>query len=308
MKKDLISILDLSKDTIQKLIFKAIDLRDELKFEPTLPYLEGKILALVFEKPSLRTRVTFEVAIRQLGGSAIYLGPTDIGLGKRESVADVARNLSRWVNVISARTFSHNTVVELGKFSTVPVINALSDLEHPCQVLADFLTIYDKIGKLQDIKIAWVGDGNNVCHSLMLASALLGVHLKIATPKEYGPNPSILTKTLELAKTSGSKIELFNEPESAVAESEFIYTDTWVSMGQESESEKRQRIFKKFQVNRQLLSYAPDVYWVMHCLPAHRGEEITDDVIDGPHSIVLDQAENRLHIQRAILLYLLGRF
>ncbi|MEO0091142.1 MAG: ornithine carbamoyltransferase [candidate division WOR-3 bacterium] len=308
MKKDLVSLFDLSKEIIQKLIFKAIDLRDELKFEPVLPYLEGKILALVFEKPSLRTRVTFEVAIRQLGGSAIYLGPTDIGLGKRESVADVAKNLSRWVNVISARTFSHNTVIELAKFSTVPVINALSDLEHPCQVLADFLTIYDKVGRLNNVKIAWVGDGNNVCHSLMIASALLGAHLKIATPKEYGPRPEILTRTLELAKASGGKIELVNEPESAVSESEFIYTDTWISMGQESEAEKRRIIFKKFQVNAQLLSHAPRGYWVMHCLPAHRGEEITDDVIDGPHSIVLDQAENRLHIQRAILLYLLGKF
>lgn len=308
MKKDLVSLFDLSKETIQKLIFKAIDLRDELKFEPVLPYLEGKILALVFEKPSLRTRVTFEVAIRQLGGSAIYLGPTDIGLGKRESVADVAKNLSRWVNVISARTFSHNTVIELAKFSTVPVINALSDLEHPCQVLADFLTIYDKVGRLHNVKIAWIGDGNNVCHSLMIASALLGAHLKIATPKEYGPKPEILTRTLEMAKTSGGKIELVNEPELAVSDSEFIYTDTWISMGQESEAEKRRIIFKKFQVNAQLLSHAPSSYWVMHCLPAHRGEEITDDVIDGPHSIVLDQAENRLHIQRAILLYLLGKF
>ncbi len=308
MKKDLLSISDLSKETIKKLIFKAIDLKDELKFEPKLSYLEGKILALVFEKPSLRTRVTFEVAIRQLGGSAIYLGPTDIGLGKRESVADVAKNLSRWVAVISARTFSHNTVLELAKYSSVPVINALSDLEHPCQVLADFLTIYDKISTIHNVKIAWVGDGNNVCHSLMLAAGLLGAHLKIATPKEYQPKIEILNKALELAKTSGGKIELFNEPEQAVSESEFIYTDTWISMGQESEADKRKRIFKKFQVNAQLLSYAPSNYWVMHCLPAHRGEEITDDVIDGPHSLVLDQAENRLHIQRAILLYLLGKF
>jgi ornithine carbamoyltransferase len=307
MKKDLISITDFSKDEMNKLIYKANALKNELKFEPRLPYLAGKTLALIFEKPSLRTRVTFEVAMRNLSGSAIYLSQADIGLGKRESVADISRNLSRWVDGITARTFSHKTVIDLAAYSKIPVINALSDLEHPCQALADFLTIHDKIGKIEGVNLAWIGDGNNVCHSLILGSAILGVNMKIATPKGYEPKPEIVAHGLNLAKKSKAKISLTNEPIEAVKDSEFIYTDTWTSMGQESESEKRKTIFGKFQVNRQLLNNAPRGHCVMHCLPAHRGEEITDEVLDGPHSIVLEQAENRLHIQRAILATLLAK-
>jgi len=306
MKKDLISIADLSKDEITRLISKASDLKGELKFESRLSYLAGKTLALIFEKPSLRTRVTFEVAMHQLSGSATYLSQADIGLGKRESIADVARNLSLWVDCVSARTFSHKTVVELAKYSTIPVINALSDLEHPCQALADFLTIYDKLGRIEGTNLAWIGDGNNVCHSLILGAAILGVNMKIATPKGYEPKPEIITQGLNLAKKSKVKILTTNIPEEAVKESEFIYTDTWTSMGQETEAEKRKAIFGKYQVNAKLLANAPRGYWIMHCLPAHRGEEITDDVLDGPHSIILDQAENRLHIQRAILATLLS--
>lgn len=301
MKKDLISIADLSKEDIDRIIYKAIDLKEELKFENRLNYLNGKILALVFEKPSLRTRVTFEVAIRQLGGSAIYLSQADIGLGKRESVADIARNLSRWVNAISARTFAHQTVIDLAKYSNIPVINALSDLEHPCQALADFLTIYEKHGKIQGINLAWIGDGNNVCNSLMLVAGLVGANMKIATPKGYEPNAEITQKALNYAKVSNAKITFTNNPQEAVKNSEFIYTDTWISMGQEAEAQKRRLIFSPFQVNKQLLQSAPANYYIMHCLPAHRGEEITDEVLDGPHSIVLDQAENRMHVQRAIL-------
>ncbi len=305
MKKDLVSIADLSKAEIYKLFDKARDLKDELKFEPRLPYLAGKTLALIFEKPSLRTRVTFEVAMHSMSGSATYLSQADIGLGKRESVADVARNLSLWINGISARTFSHKTVLELSTYSNVPVINALSDLEHPCQALADFLTIYDKLGRLEGVNLAWIGDGNNVCNSLMLGAAILGINMKIATPKDYEPKPMIVTQALNIAKKNKAKIIVTNEPVDAVKDSEFIYTDTWTSMGQETEADKRKAVFGKFQVNAKLLANAPRSYSIMHCLPAHRGEEITDEVLDGPHSIILNQAENRLHIQRAILATLL---
>lgn len=306
MKHDLITIADLSKEGIYKIIYKAIDLKAELKFERRLNYLNGKNLALVFEKPSLRTRVTFEVAIRQLGGSAIYLSPNDIGLGKRESVADIARNLSRWVDCIAARTFSHKTVVDLAKYSEIPVINALSDMAHPCQALADYLTIYDELGKIEGATLAWIGDGNNVCNSLMFGAAILGVNLKIATPKGYEPKNEIVERALTLAKNSSAKITLTNDPVEAVKGSEFIYTDTWTSMGQETEAEKRRMIFSKFQVNKKLLENAPRNHFIMHCLPAHRGEEITDEILDGPQSIILEQAENRMHVQRAILAILLG--
>ncbi len=307
MKKDLVSITDLTKEEINKLIYKANDLKTELKFEPRLPNLAGKTLALIFEKPSLRTRVTFEVAIRNLSGSAIYLSQNDIGLGKRESVADISRNLSRWVDGITARTFSHQTVIDLANYSKIPVINALSDLEHPCQALADFLTIHDKMGKLEGVNLAWVGDGNNVCHSLLLGSAILGVNMKIATPKGYEPKPEIVALGLELAKKTKAKIILTIDPVEAVKGSDFIYTDTWTSMGQEAEVEKRIAIFGKYQVNKKLLENASHTYCVMHCLPAHRGQEITDEVLDGPHSVILDQAENRLHIQRAILATLMAK-
>jgi len=305
MKRDLVSIADLSKDEINKLIYKATDLREELKFESRLNHLAGKDLALIFEKPSLRTRVTFEVAMHQLGGSAIYLTQLDIGLGKRESIADVSHNLSRWVSGICARTFAHKTIVDLAKYSGVPVINALSDLEHPCQALADFLTIYDKFGKIEGVNLAWIGDGNNVCNSLILGAGILGLNMKVATPKGYGPKPEIVTQAMGFAKKTKAKIVLMDEPIGAVKDSDFIYTDTWTSMGQEAEAEKRRTIFSNFQVNTKLLANAPKHYSVMHCLPAHRGEEITDEVLDGPHSVILDQAENRLHIQRAILLRLL---
>ncbi|MCX7757975.1 MAG: ornithine carbamoyltransferase [candidate division WOR-3 bacterium] len=305
MQRHLLSISDLSSEEILKILYKALDLKEELKFEARLNYLLGKSCALIFEKPSLRTRVTFELAITQLGGIPIYLTQSDIGLGKREAISDIARNLSRWVNGIIARTYAHKTLLELAQYSTISVINALSDLEHPCQALADFLTIYEKRGKLEGTKLAWVGDGNNVCHSLMLGAALLGMTMKIATPKGYEPNPSILTKAQEYAIRNNAKLIITNDPKEAVKDSEFIYTDTWISMGQEAEVDIRRQIFRPFQVNKELLSYAPHNYYIMHCLPAHRGEEITDEVLDGPHSIVLDQAENRLHVQRAVLFLLL---
>ncbi len=306
MKKDLCSISDLTRDEILHLFSRAKSLKEELKTSLQLPNLRGKIIALVFEKPSLRTRVTFEVATYSLGGNATYLSPSDIGLGKRESVKDVANNLALWVSAIVARTFTHNTILELAQNTKVPVINALSDLEHPCQVLADFFTIFEINRKIEKTKIAWVGDGNNVCNSLLLASAILAADLTVATPKGYEPTREIVNKALELAKTTKADIKLTNDPISAVKNKDFIYTDTWVSMGEESKAEMKKQAFIGFQINEKLLKNATSDYKVMHCLPAHRGEEITDDVLDGSHSIILNQAENRLHIQRAILAELLG--
>lgn len=306
MKKDLCSISDLTRDEILHLFSRAKSLKEELKTSLQLPNLRGKIIALVFEKPSLRTRVTFEVATYSLGGNAIYLSPSDIGLGKRESVKDVANNLALWVSAIVARTFTHNTILELAQNTKVPVINALSDLEHPCQVLADFFTIFEINRKIEKTKIAWVGDGNNVCNSLLLASAILAADLTVATPKGYEPTREIVNKALELAKTTKADINLTNDPISSVKNKDFIYTDTWVSMGEESKAEMKKQAFIGFQVNEKLLKNAASDYKVMHCLPAHRGEEITNDVLDGLHSIILNQAENRLHIQRAILAELLG--
>jgi ornithine carbamoyltransferase len=305
MKRDLLSLSDLSSEEILKIIYKATDLKEELKFEARLNYLLGKSCALIFEKPSLRTRVTFELALAQLGGIPIYLTQADIGLGKREAISDIAKNLSRWVSGIIARTYAHSTLEELAKYSNIPVINALSDLEHPCQALADFLTIYEKQGKLEGTHLAWIGDGNNVCHSLMLGAALLGMNMYIATPRGYEPKEAIVKKALEISQKTNAKIFLTNYPQEAVKDAKFIYTDTWVSMGQEAETEVRRKIFRPFQVNKELLENAPSVHYIMHCLPAHRGEEITDEVLDGPHSIVLEQAENRLHVQRAVLLLLL---
>lgn len=259
---------------------------------------------MIFEKPSLRTRVTFEVGMTQLGGHAIYLAPSDIQLGKRESVPDVAQNLSRWVDLIMARTFGHQTVVDLAKYAAIPVINALSDLEHPCQILADFLTILEHKKKLRGVNFAYVGDGNNVCNSLLLAGGLVGMNISVGTPKGYEPPKAIIDKAREYARSSGAVIGVFNSAVEAVKNAEVVYTDVWASMGQEAEAKARKEIFKVFQVNTNLLKNATAGCLVMHCLPAHRGDEITGEVIDGPASIVLDEAENRLHIQKAIMVWL----
>jgi len=293
LRKDLVSLWDVDRDDV----FELFKYASQLKGNRINGRLKEKTLALVFEKPSLRTRVTFETAIYELGGYAIYLSPSDIGLGSRESVKDVALNLSRWVSAIVARTFAHETVLELARHATIPVINGLSDLEHPCQALADLFTIYEKKGALSKIKLVYVGDGNNVCHSLMLGASICGITMEVATPPGYEPKKEYVEKT---------GVNVVNDPYKAVRDADVIYTDVWTSMGQEAEYEKRMRDFGKFQVNETLLSYAKQDVHVMHCLPAHRGEEITDDVIDGPHSIVFDQAENRLHVQKAILIKLLG--
>lgn len=306
MKKDLVSIADLSQEEILALLEEARWLKKEIQNKRVLNIAFGKMGVLIFEKPSLRTRVTFERALQQLGAESIYLSPVDIGLGTRESVPDVARNLSRWVDCIIARVFEHEKVTGLAENATIPVINALSDLEHPCQILADILTILDHYGKLEGVTIAWVGDGNNVCHSLMLATGILGINLRVATPKGFEPNNEIKTKALQFAAKSGAEFIFTYEAGEAVKDADFVYTDVWASMGQENEVEQRRQIFRPYQVNQSLLSQAKPTVKVLHCLPAHRGEEITDDVLDGPHSIVFDQAENRLHIQRAILAKLLS--
>jgi ornithine carbamoyltransferase len=257
---------------------------------------------MLFEKPSLRTRVTFEVGMSQLGGHALYLGSQEVGLGKREAVADVARNLTRWVDAVMARVFRHESLIELAKHASIPVINALSDFEHPCQALGDFMTLHEYKQRLARLTLAWVGDGNNVAHSLLRGAARLGVRMRVATPPGYEPHPAVVAA----ARRDGGSIELTHDPGEAVAGADAVYTDVWTSMGQEAEAEARQKVFRSYQVNARLMKRAGPRALFMHCLPAHRGQEVTDEVIDGPRSIVFDQAENRLHIQKAILLALLG--
>lgn len=296
MKKDFISMFDLSKDEIYEIFDLTKNLKESQKKGIEHKILKDKTLAMIFEKPSLRTRVTFETGMTQLGGHAIYLAPADIKLGTRESVPDAAKNLSRWVDLIIARVFAHKTVDDLAKNATIPVINGLCDIEHPCQVMCDLFTIIEKKGKLDNVTIAYIGDGNNVCNSFVAASCLLGFKLNIAAPQGYEPNKEYLAKT-ETAK-------LTSNPKSAVADADIIYTDVWASMGQENEAEQRKKIFLPFQLNKELLKSAQKDYLIMHCLPAHRGEEITDEVMDGPQSIAFDQAENRLHIQKGIMVWL----
>jgi ornithine carbamoyltransferase len=267
--------------------------------------LKRKTLAMLFEKPSLRTRVTFEAGMTQLGGHAIYLAPSDAGLGSRESVPDVARNLSRWVQGIFARTFAHRTVLDLAENATVPVINGLSDLLHPCQVAADLLTLKEQWGDLKGRTMAWVGDGNNVCNSLAYGCAKTGVNLRIATPPGYEPRADILEEARWDAEKTGARIDLSNDPAQAVYQADAIYTDTWASMGQEEEAAERRLIFEPFQVNAGLMGQARSSAFFLHCLPAHRGEEVTDEVLDGEQSLVLEEAENRLHAQKAVLLTLM---
>ncbi len=301
--KHLVTIADLSLDDINKIFHMTRELKSSQAEGKTAKPLEGKTLALVFEKSSLRTRVSFEVAMGQLGGSAIYLSRQDIDLGHRESVRDVAMTLSRYVNAIVLRTFTHETVVETAKNSTIPVINALSDYYHPCQALTDLYTIMEKRETLEGLKVSFIGDGNNVARSLALLCARLGVTFCIASPKGYELDNAFLDKIKTLTK--GNSLTISNNPREAVEDADVIYTDTWVSMGQEAETEKRRRDFQGYCVDAPLVAQAKSGALVMHCLPAHRGEEITDEVLDGPNSIVYDQAENRLHVQKAILKLLL---
>lgn len=300
--KDLLSVSDLSREDIRLLISDAID----MKAQGWLSLLDRKIIALIFEKPSLRTRVSFEVAMRQLGGYTIYLSPTEVGLGKRESVSDVAKVLSRYVDAIVARTFSHQTLEVLARYSRVPVINALSDLEHPCQALADLLTIYEKKGELDGLTLAFVGDGNNVAHSLLLAASLMGMNFRIASPAGYAVQDRILHIAQGYATESGAEIFCTEEPRLAVSGADVVYTDVWTSMGQEAEAQERRQLFASYQVNSELLSLAKEDAILMHPLPAHRGEEVAETILDSPQSVVFDQAENRLHLQKALLAQILG--
>jgi len=305
MLKDLLSIHHLSVYEFNEIL----DLAQKMKAKPDKfkSSLRGKILAMIFQKPSLRTRVTFEVGMLQLGGEAIYLAPADIQLGSRETPFDVAKNLERWVDGIMARTFAHSIVVDLAEAARIPVVNALTDLLHPCQAMADFLTLREKKGDLSQLKLAYVGDGNNVCHSLMLAGAKAGTKLAVATPQGYEPQPEIVNQAREDGQSTGFALSLTNDPIEAVREADAIYTDVWASMGQEQEKEKRAQIFASFQVNTTLMAQAKPEAIFMHCLPAHRGEEVTSEVIDSPQSVVFDQAENRLHVQKAILWLLMGQ-
>ncbi len=267
--------------------------------------LDGKMMALIFEKPSLRTRTTFTVGIKQLGGDALLLTPADINLGKRESVFDVAKNLERMVDGIMIRTFGHDICTSLAAHAGVPVINGLTDLEHPCQAMADIFTVLEHKKKLKRLKLSYVGDGNNVVHSLMLITAKLGGTFFVATPEGYKPDPKVMERTCEIAETTGATVVWTADPVEAARDADMIYTDTWTSMGQEAEAEARRTVFAPYQVNRALFSHAQDDALFMHCLPAHRGEEVTDEIIDSPNSVVFQEAENRLHVQKAIMLGLL---
>jgi ornithine carbamoyltransferase len=300
--KDLLSIADLSSDDIRLLISEAVN----IKAEGWLSLLDRKVLALVFEKPSLRTRVSFEIAMQQLGGHCLYLSPAEVGLGKREPVSDVAQVLSRYVDVIAARTFTHQTLEVLASYSNIPVINALSDLEHPCQALADLLTIYEKKGELQGLTLSFIGDGNNVANSLLLATTLVGMNFNIASPSGYAIQERILHMAQKHAANSGAEIFCTEEPRLAVKESDIVYTDVWASMGQESEAEERRQVFTSYQVNSELLSLAKSDAILMHPLPAHPGEELTEGILNSLQSVVFDQAENRMHLQKALLTVMLG--
>jgi ornithine carbamoyltransferase len=303
-KKDFISIRSVTTDELRELLIDAVAIKTDRSNYSEI--LKGKTLAMVFEKPSLRTRVTFDAGMYQLGGHSIYLSPAEISLGKRESVADVARNLERMVQGIMIRTFGHEIVEEMAKLASIPVINGLTDFSHPCQALADYMTIIEIKGDLNGRKLAYVGDGNNVANSLMFAAARLGVHVAVATPHGYEPAEDVVKWTKEQGRQTGCKLEVTHDPVEAATGADVIYTDVWTSMGQEAEAAERRRIFQPYQVNEKLFSHAkPDAIF-MHCLPAHRGEEVSAGVIDSSRSVVFQQAENRLHAQKAVLLSLMG--
>lgn len=299
--KDFLALADFSPQVINALLLKAKKMKNASLLGDNIEPLKGKILGMIFEKSSTRTRVSFEAGMLQLGGQALYLNSQDLQLGRGESIADTAKVLSSYVDAIMIRTFSHQTIEELAYHATIPVINGLTDLYHPCQALADLLTIMEKKGELVGQKLVYVGDGNNVAHSLMIASAKLGMDITIATPPGYEPNSIVIKKAQHFAAESGAKIKIMNNAKEAVKGADAIYTDVWTSMGQETENEKRLSDFQKFQVNDELVDNAKDDFVFLHCLPAHRGEEVSASVIDGPNSAVFQQAGNRLHVQKALL-------
>ncbi len=306
MKKDFIAISDYSAAELQEMLDLAVQLKKEHFSKGNQPIFKGKVLAMLFQKPSLRTRMSFDMAMRHLGGDALYISPNEIGLGQRESIADVSRVISGYVSAIMARVFEHQHVLELAKWSSIPVINGLSDYNHPCQGMADALTIIEKFGNLKGLNVTYVGDGNNVAVSLMHICAKLGANFTIANPVDYDIVPKAIETAKMFASESGSELKFLRDPHAAVKGAHVIYTDTWTSMGQEAETEKRKLVFPPYQVNQKLVSEADKDVIVMHCLPAHRGQELTDDVADGPHSVIFPQAHNRLHAQKAILVKLLA--
>jgi ornithine carbamoyltransferase len=307
-KQDALSVQDLiaDGDLTRRDLELIFQLTERVKASPGsfARALEGRQLAMIFEKPSLRTRVTFEVGMTSMGGFAVYLDHAKPRLGERECIKDVARNLERWVHGIVARTFSHSSVVELAEHAHIPVINALTDSFHPCQALADLYTLGERFGRLKGLKLTFVGDGNNVCHSLMVSAARFGVSVNVATPPGFGPKSEIVDQAKAIARKNGAKIHLFHDPIEAVAGAQAVYTDVWASMGQEYAAHLRAQVFVPYRVTEELMAAADDAVF-MHCLPAHRGQEVTDAVIDSPRSVVFDQAENRLHVQKALLLLLL---
>lgn len=295
-----------STEEIQYLIDLAIEIKHKQKNGIAYEPLKGKTVGLIFEKSSTRTRVSFEVGTYQLGGHALFLSKNDIQLGRGETIADTARVMSRYLDGMMLRTFGHDKVEDLARFSSIPVINGLSDLAHPCQVLADFQTIYEHKGTLAGLKLAYVGDGNNMAHSLMIGGAKLGVHVTIASPEGYQPDPAVVAVAKQFGEQTGAKIEVVSDPKEAVQDADVIYTDVWASMGFEEEQKAREIAFADYQVDDQLAGLANSDYVFMHCLPAHRGEEVSEGVIDGSHSIIFDQAENRLHAQKALMAALIG--
>jgi ornithine carbamoyltransferase len=305
MQKDFLSVRDLSVYEFGKMLDRATEVKKHAdKYRKALKH---KILAMIFQKPSLRTRMTFEAGMLQLGGEAIYLAPSDIQMGSREGAYDIGKNLERWVDGIMIRTFGHQIAVDLAASTKIPVINALTDLSHPCQAMADFLTLREHKGALSALKLAYVGDGNNVCHSLMLAAARGGTKMAVATPAGYEPKVEMVRAAREDGQDTGFALTLTTSAEEAVSGADAVYTDVWASMGQEAEKAARAKIFAPYQVNARLMSHAKKDALFMHCLPAHRGDEVTDEVIDSPNSVVYDEAENRLHAQKAILIALMGK-
>jgi ornithine carbamoyltransferase len=299
--KSLESLSHLTKEEIEQILKTSELLKLQLLRGEDHPLLKGKTLAMIFEKPSTRTRVSFEVGMWQLGGYALYLSASDLQLGRGETVADTSRVLSRYVDGIMARVFAHQTIVDLAKCSRVPVINGLSDFTHPCQGLADLFTVYEKKGRLSGLRLAYVGDGNNVAHSLLYGCSKVGLSITLACPKNYEPNPEVVLKAKEEGKKSGCEVRVTRDPKEAVKGADIVYTDVWASMGKEKEHEERTKVFKPYQVNGKLVRDAKEDYIFMHCLPAHRGEEVTDGVADSENSVIFDQAENRLHTQKALM-------
>src|SRR3990172_6172282 len=305
--KDLISIHDLTLEEVNQIFEVSKTLKQKQLTGESHRVLEGKTLGMIFTKPSTRTRISFETGIYQLGGIGMYFGPNDLQLGRSESISDTAKVLSPYLSSIMIRTFAHQDVIDLAKYASIPIINGLTDLLHPCQVLADLFTIIEKKGKLKGLKLTYIGDGNNMAHSLLHGCSKVGMNISVASPKAYKPKEEIINNALRNAKVMNSKVEILDSPEEAVKDADIIYTDVWASMGQESETLERKKIFAQYQVNEKLVKNAKEDYLFLHCLPAHRGEEVVNEVIDSPNSVVFDEAENRLHVQKAIMVMLMGK-